>query len=89
MEEGVRPDEVQWLLDELCTRKGFCLPTEKRQQLLEQSPFTSVDAFTDAVLIAEGMDPSLHKKLREGVRHMAQRHLTAVRHEPQEWPTDA
>ncbi|MGR6914163.1 hypothetical protein ACU635_07920 [[Actinomadura] parvosata] len=60
-EDGVRFDEVHGFLDELCTCNDFRLPTEKRQQLLEQAPFMAADAFTAAVLIAVGMKPVLYK----------------------------
>ncbi|WP_344479399.1 hypothetical protein [Nonomuraea monospora] len=84
MGDDVWHDEVHWLLDELCVRHGFCLPPGKQQRLLEQAPFMTVDAFTDAVFIAEGMDPSLYKNLRRGVRETVQRRLPAIKHES-EW----
>jgi hypothetical protein len=58
---------VQRLLDELCTDLGFCLPASEQIRLCSAPPLES-DAFTDAVFIAEGMDPSLHKQLRRTVR---------------------
>jgi hypothetical protein len=48
--------DVARLLDDLCSDLGFCLPPEDRERLLTSPPAT-VDAFTDAVFIAEGMDP--------------------------------
>jgi hypothetical protein len=60
--------EVRWLLDELCTEFGFCLPADERSTL-ENAPPRDVDAFTDAVFAAEGMDASLNKRLRQSVRH--------------------
>jgi hypothetical protein len=55
--------EVPWLLDELCVALGFCLPAAERDTLMN-APARDVDAFTDAVFAAEGMDPCLHKELR-------------------------
>lgn len=46
------------LLDDLCTRLGYCLPPEARQRIVNDPP-ASVDGFTDAVIIAEGLDPVL------------------------------
>jgi hypothetical protein len=58
-------------LDELCAKYGYCLPSEKAEELLTNSP-DNADAFVDAVLIAEGIDPSLvdkhaRRQLREVV----------------------
>jgi hypothetical protein len=60
--------EVPWLLDELCVELGFCLPAAERDTLMNAPP-RDVDAFTDAVFAAEGMDPSLHKQLRRAVHN--------------------
>jgi len=58
-------DQVSALLNELCRVLGFCLAPEE-QARLEKSPPTDVDAFTDAVIRAEGLDPqtgiSLHMR---------------------------
>jgi hypothetical protein len=59
--------QVRWLLDELCVELGFCLPAAERE-ILTNAPPGDVDAFTDAVFAAEGMDPGLHKQLRRAVR---------------------
>ena len=56
--------QVQQLLDELCADLGLCLPPCKQRRLREAPPL-DVDAFTDAVLIAEGLDPGLNRRLRE------------------------
>jgi len=63
--------EVGWLLHELCVDLGFCLSPDDQAQLLD-SPPSDVDAFTDAVLVAEGLDPlygdrSLRQQVRERV----------------------
>jgi hypothetical protein len=47
---------------------GFCLPEEVRAQLIDDPP-QDVDAFTDAVITSEGLDPVLlDKGLRQQVR---------------------
>ena len=68
--------DVRGLLTELCVDLGFCLPPEEGKQL-EAAPPTNVDGFTDAVWIAEGMepvstDPRL-QRLREQVRERVAR----------------
>jgi hypothetical protein len=66
--------EIPWLLDELCVELGFCLPVAKRETLMNAPP-GDVDAFTDAVFAAEGMDPGFHKQLRRAVRNKIERRL--------------
>jgi hypothetical protein len=58
---------MPWLLDELCVELGLCLPPEQRLQVLNQ-PVVNVDELTDAVLVAEGIDPALERTLRRQVR---------------------
>jgi len=66
------PRQVELLLSEMCADLGFCLPAEA-QIHLKQNPGTDVDAFTDAVIRAEGLNPladiSLHlrRDIRAGV----------------------
>jgi hypothetical protein len=50
--------KIQQLLDRLCTELGFCLSAEQQSGLLADPPST-VDAFTDAVFVAEGLNPNL------------------------------
>jgi len=50
--------EVSRLLDELCTRNGFCLPLIE-QQRLEKDPPEDVNSFANAVLVAEDLNPEL------------------------------
>jgi hypothetical protein len=59
-------------LDELCVKYGYCLPIEKAEALLADMP-ADPEAFVDAVLLGEGLDPTLIDKqqrheLREVVR---------------------
>ena len=60
-------DQVGKLLYDLCVDLGFCLPPDDIRRLVE-SPPAGVDAFTDAVFEAEGMDPTIHPDLRSQVR---------------------
>lgn len=69
------PPNVEFLLDELCIGLGFCLPPDAQVRLQESSP-RDVDAFTDAVLVAEGFDPLyVDKGFRGAVRGMVARHF--------------
>jgi hypothetical protein len=52
---------VEAALRELCEKYGYCLPGEKTDALLGQLP-EDADAFVDAVLMAEGRDPTLIDK---------------------------
>jgi hypothetical protein len=50
--------DVTKLLDDLCVQLGYCLPPDDQARLISDPP-ASVDAFTDAVIRAEGLDPML------------------------------
>jgi len=54
----LRADDAAQLLDDLCVQLGYCLPPEDRQRIIASPPL-SIDAFTDAVMEAEGLDPVL------------------------------
>lgn len=66
--------EIRALLDNLCVANGFCLPAEAREELINTPP-EDVDAFTDAVFAAEGLDASLYKQLRRAVRDKIDRRI--------------
>jgi hypothetical protein len=67
--------EVGRLLYELYVRLGFCLPPDEQARLEETLPLDA-DAFTDAVLLAEGLDPQqTDSELRNQVRECVARHL--------------
>ena len=58
------------LLNDLCLRLGYCLPGDDQQAIITDPPMT-VDAFTDAVVTAEGFDPVLMAtEQRQQVRRM-------------------
>ena len=48
-------------LEELCVKFGYCLSPDDQQGILNSSPIDA-DAFVDAVLTAEGRNPSLVTK---------------------------
>jgi hypothetical protein len=60
---------VEWMLDDLCAKLGFCLPREARVHL-EKNPPLGIEAFTDAVFAAEGLDPNSDNHLRRKVRDL-------------------
>jgi hypothetical protein len=66
------------LLDKLCTELGFCLHQSERDLLIALYP-TSVKAFTDAVFVAEGLDPQLaDRRLWRQVRDLVSKHFDAA-----------
>lgn len=72
---GLRPPpDVDALLDDLCVGLGLCPPPEAHARLRDSPPH-GIDAFTDAVLVAEGLDPLLDKQLRRRVRATVARHF--------------
>ncbi|MEV6276810.1 hypothetical protein [Nocardia sp. NPDC051832] len=68
--------DVMLLLDDLCAQLGFCLSPAERSRLCA-SPPADAESFTDAVFVAEGMDPQADKRLRNSVH---QRVLHAFQH---------
>lgn len=75
MSDREERSDVALLLYELCVNLGFCLPPDERARL-EGSPPAGIDAFTDAVLVAEGLDPQLvDRHVRREVRACVARHL--------------
>ena len=68
------PNRVAWLLYELCVDLGFCLPPADLRRL-ENDPPADIDDFTDAVFVAEGMDPHADRRLRRQVRDRVAKHF--------------
>jgi hypothetical protein len=58
---------VDALLRTLCVDLGFCLPPDDHARLVSEPP-SDIDVFTDEVFAVEGMDVSLHPRLRDQVR---------------------
>ena len=50
--------DVDELLSKLCVELGFCLPPSAITQFQNTRP-VDIDSFTDAVFVAEGLDPRL------------------------------
>ena len=67
------PKDIEWLLEDLCTKLGFSMAVRDPDRfiaLAHQGPHI----FADAVLLAEGLDPTdptLEKRLRRGVHEFA------------------
>ena len=76
------PKQIQLLLDELCVDLGFCLPADAQAQLVNRPP-SDAEAFTDAVIRAEGLDPyaSIPLRLRRDVRAKIAKHFKAAENE--------
>jgi hypothetical protein len=66
MADRTLASQIPWLLDELCVEMGFCLPAHVREALIQSTP-KDVEAFTEVVFAAEGLDSHLHKQLRHSV----------------------
>jgi hypothetical protein len=64
---NIDPTGVSRLLETLCVELGFCLSPIEQQRLLANPP-ADIDAFTQAVFAAEGMDQRLHRQLYRQVR---------------------
>jgi hypothetical protein len=76
--------QVEALLSELCMVLGFCLPPHE-QARLQESPPTDVDAFTDAVIRAEGLDPhaGIPLQMRRDIRTRVAEHFRKAEDEQQ------
>ena len=62
--------EVEYLLTQLCVDLGFCLPPVIQKKFQEMPP-ADIDSFTDAVIVAEGLDPEyIDPRLRSQVRQL-------------------
>lgn len=75
---------VEALLSGLCVVLGFCLLPDA-QALLRESPPTDVDAFTDAVIRAEGLDPrgDIPLHMRRNIRARVAEHFQKAEDEQQ------
>ena len=68
------PNWAAKALDELCVRYGYCLPPDDYRRLIEDPP-QDPEAFVDAVLVAEGLNPVVTETrvLRDSTRNFAER----------------
>lgn len=70
--------DVAHLLYEACTKGGFCLPESEQQRLIDDPPH-DVDAFTDAIVRAEGLDPlTIDTGVYRGLRELVERHFSTA-----------
>ena len=63
-------------MEELCTHLGFSLPPAD-QRRLQAIGLGDVDAFTDAVFAARGLDPAADPSLRAKVRAVVETYAAA------------
>jgi hypothetical protein len=68
---------VQRLLDEVCDDLGFCLPPGAEARL-RQAPPLDADGLTDAIFIAENMEPGVYPYLRQDVKAIIDRRLPSI-----------
>jgi len=61
------PKEVTRLLQDLCTQLGYSLAMRQPERFIELVP-KGPDSFAEAVLLAEGLDPTVEKRLRRDIR---------------------
>jgi len=73
MRPPLDPAKVGHILYELCTVGGYCLPRNQRARLQGRPP-PDIDAFADAVMRAEALDPHAEKRRREGVIRIIAKH---------------
>jgi hypothetical protein len=72
---GYRKGEtlVETVLGELCAEQGFCLRPDEHARMLEM-PTDDLDAFVNALFVAEGFEEPYERRLWRGVRdHVARR----------------
>lgn len=69
---------VVFILEELCADFGFCNAARSPEQFAEIA-HRGIDAFTDAVLEAEGGGPEVAKRFRASLRDCVARHYAAWR----------
>jgi len=62
-----RAKPIIFLLEELCTRHGFCIPSEDFDRLVNNPP-DNPDVFAAEVYRAEGLDPSSDQDLYHEMR---------------------
>jgi hypothetical protein len=78
--------DVHGLLASLCADHGFCLPPAAQTQLEERPPADTA-AFTQAVFLAEGLDPAtadrrLYRRITEVIAEAFRRSEARREEEP-------
>lgn len=73
------PDAIELLLGKLCVDLGFCLHSPEYDELCDNPP-DDIDAFVNAVYVAEGLDPAtadraLYRQVRAYVKQAVDRAL--------------
>ena len=68
--------KIEWLMEELCTHLGFSLPPAEQRRLAALG-LSDLDAFTDAVFTAKGLDPEADPPLRARVRALVETYASA------------
>jgi hypothetical protein len=57
----LRNRDVDWLLEDLCAKGGYCLSADVNVRLRNAPPDTP-QKFAEAVIRAEGLDPTLDRR---------------------------
>jgi hypothetical protein len=65
MEPDIR--DVNWLLIDLCEKQGYSMAVREPARFMRLAA-DGPGRFAEAMLIAEGLDPKLEKRLLRGVR---------------------
>jgi hypothetical protein len=63
--------EIKWLLEDLCVQHGICLYPDQVEEFLAPCPEDAA-TFTEAVFVAEGLDPNAHRRLYERVFNLVE-----------------
>ena len=66
MKPQTHKERVEWLLNDLCVQMGYSMAARQPEKF-ESLVAEGAEAFADAVLVAEGLDPQMEKHLRRGV----------------------
>ena len=74
--------ELDTLFSKLCVGLGFCLPPENENRL-RRNPPDNVDDFTNAVFLAEGLNPEfadrhLYRCVRDVISEAFQKHYNSL-----------
>ena len=87
MADRLSSSQITALLNDLCVDYGFCLALADKE-CLKADPPTNADAFTDAVFIAEGMNPCSDLHLRRLVKSRVAKAFWDAGEPNAAWPTE-